>query len=52
MTKDELVEAFEAGDMGEVEFFELAMDAGMSMEEAGDALKRVAQEDYMREHGA
>ena len=31
MSKDELIEAFEGGDMGEVEFFELAMDAGLSL---------------------
>ena len=52
MSKDELIEAFEGGDMGEVEFFELAMDAGLSLKEAGDVMRRVAQEDYMREFGA
>ena len=52
MGKDELIEAFEGGDMGEVEFFELAMDAGLSIKEAGEVMRRVAQEDYMREFGA
>ena len=52
MSKDELIEAFEAGDMGEVEFFELAMEAWLSIKEAGDIMRRVAQEDYMKEFGA
>jgi len=52
MDKDELIEAFEAGDMGEVEFFELAMDAALTIEEAGVVMRRVAQEAYMEEFGA
>ena len=53
MSKDELIETFEAGDMGDVEFFELAMDAGFKLfKEAGEIMRRVAQEDYMREFGA
>lgn len=52
MTRDEIIEAFEAGDMGEVEFFELALDAGMSLKEVGAVLQRVAVDAYMAEFGA
>lgn len=52
MNMEELIEAVEAGDMGEVEFFELALEAGMSMGEIGKVLQRATQLDYMRENGA
>jgi DNA-binding transcriptional MerR regulator len=39
MTKQQLVEAFEAGDFGDVEFTELALEAGMSIEEIGKVLE-------------
>lgn len=42
MKRDELIDAFEAGDLGEVEFFELALDAGLSLAEIGDVLERNA----------
>ena len=45
MDKQELLDDFEAGDFGEVEFFELALDAGLSMDEIGEALRRNAQFD-------
>jgi hypothetical protein len=41
MTRDELIEAFEAGDMGDVEFVELALDAGMDLDAINDVLARV-----------
>jgi hypothetical protein len=40
MTKQELVEAFLSGDMGDVEFMELAMDLEMDFR----AIERVLQE--------
>lgn len=39
VSKQDLIEAFEGGDMGRVEFFELALDAGMSIEEIGIVLE-------------
>jgi len=33
MNRDDLIAAFECGDMGRVEFFELALDAGMGLPE-------------------
>ena len=44
MTPDELMAAFEAGDMGEVEFFELALEAGMEIGEIGIALYAAKEE--------
>jgi hypothetical protein len=52
MSKDELIEALEAGDFGEVEFFELALDAGLSVDEIGLALQHAKQLDCMKEIGA
>lgn len=52
MDKDELIEAFEAGDMGEVEFFELAQDLGMDLKEIGKIMRMVAAHEYMEKHGA
>ncbi len=46
MERDELLAAFESGDMGRVEFFELALDAGMSLPEIEQAL---TQDDYENE---
>ena len=43
MKRDELIAAYEAGDMGRVEFFELALDAGLSLAEIEQAL---TQDDY------
>ena len=40
MTADELIAAFEAGDMGDVEFFELALDAGLSLAAIEQALEQ------------
>ena len=39
MTQKELVEKLECGDIGEVEFFELALAAGMSLERIGEHLR-------------
>lgn len=52
MTKQEIIDAFEADDLGEVEFFELMLEAGVSLDEIGQIMQRKAQEDYMSEHGA
>jgi hypothetical protein len=49
MDKQELLDAFEAGDFGDVEFFDLALDAGLSMDEIGEAMRRKAQFDYMED---
>lgn len=43
MSKEELIEAFQAGDFGRTEFFEMAMDLGMSIAEIGDVME--AEED-------
>lgn len=40
----ELIEALEAGDMGSVEFFELALHAGLSLIEINEALEQAADE--------
>lgn len=40
MTKDELIEAFELGGMGEVEFFELALDAGIDLDEVATIMQQ------------
>lgn len=52
MNKQELIEAFEFGDMGDVEFFELALELGMSLKEIGQIMRTVAAHEYMRENGA
>ncbi len=49
---DEIIAAFECGDMGEVEFFELALEAGMDMKEIGYIMQMRACEEYMEENGA
>jgi len=38
MTKDELLDAIAAGDMGEVEFMELALEIGMDLPEIEQAM--------------
>jgi hypothetical protein len=43
VSKEELIEAFEAGDIGRVEFFELAQDVGISFDEIGRIME--AEED-------
>jgi len=43
--KERLVDAFWLGDVGEVEFVELALDAGMSMDEINQVLNDVREED-------
>lgn len=40
-----LREAFWAGDMGEVEFTECALESGMSLEDIGAFLQEVREED-------
>lgn len=45
MNRDELIDAFEGGDMGDVEFLELALEAGMDFPEIGEVLERVRSED-------
>ena len=52
MDKEELIEAFEGGDLGEVEFFELALEAGLSLDEIGTALQHAKQLECMREISA
>lgn len=44
MTKQELIDAFQSGDLGQVEFFELALEAGLSMDEIGGALEEAEDE--------
>jgi len=44
MNRDELLAAFESGDFGEVEFFELALEAGIDFDEIEAALAN-ARED-------
>lgn len=44
MSAEQLVEAFEAGDMGQVEFFELALEAGLSLERIEAVLGEAADE--------
>lgn len=41
MTQEQknILEAFEAGDLGQVEFFELALDAGLSLDRIEEALQ-------------
>ncbi|BBB99367.1 hypothetical protein [Bradyrhizobium elkanii] len=45
MSKEQLVAAFEAGDLGSVEFFELALEAGFGTEEIESILS--SQEDEL-----
>ena len=45
MTKDKLIDAFWAGEIGEVEFFEVGLDLGMDTDEIGQVLSDVREED-------
>jgi hypothetical protein len=45
VTQEELIGAFEAGDMGDVEFFELAMDCGLELSKIEEVLARVKMDD-------
>ena len=45
MNRDELIEAFEMGDMGDVEFMERALETDMSIEDIGAVMSRVREED-------
>jgi predicted RNA-binding protein associated with RNAse of E/G family len=40
MNRDELLTALECGDIGDVEFFELALETGLTLEEIGVALEQ------------
>lgn len=46
MTKAELIEAFEAGDIGEVEFFELALETNLTFKEI-NALLNLDREEFL-----
>lgn len=41
---EELIAAYEAGDMGDVEFVELALEAGMDLQVIDDTLERARGE--------
>ena len=45
MKRDELIDAFEMGDMGDVEFTELALEAGMTIDEISIVLAKVKAAD-------
>ena len=42
---DDLIESFLSGDMGSVEFFELALEAGMSLERINEVLAEADEND-------
>jgi hypothetical protein len=42
--RDELISAFAAGDMGEVEFTERALELGMELSEINEAINEVRAE--------
>lgn len=44
MTKSEIITAFQLGDLQDVEFFELATDAGMTLDEINEILAMDAAE--------
>jgi hypothetical protein len=44
MTRQEVLTAFHAGDIGDVEFFELALEAGVPLAEIEKALEERADE--------
>lgn len=46
MKIEELIEAFESGDLGQVEFFELALDAGMDIRTIGEILNEDANSQF------
>jgi hypothetical protein len=45
MTKEILIDGLWAGEFGDVEFTELGLKLGMSMEEIGQALSDIREED-------
>lgn len=45
MNRDVLIDGLWAGEFGEVEFTELALEAGMSIEEIGQVMSDVREED-------
>ncbi len=46
MSKEELIAAFESGDLGTVEFFELALETKMTLEEINAVLKDDPEGDW------
>jgi hypothetical protein len=44
MSQQQLIDAFLSGDLGQVEFFELAQDAGMDLAEIGVVLAEAEEE--------
>lgn len=45
MNRDELIDALWAGEIGEIEFAELAFKIGMEAEEVGETLANIREED-------
>lgn len=45
MNREQLIDAFLAGDIGEVEFAELAFELGMEAHEIGQVMSDVREED-------
>lgn len=45
MNRDQLIDALWAGDVGEVEFAELALELGMEAHEIGQVMSEVREED-------
>ncbi len=46
MSKEELIDAFEAGEFGSVEFFELALEVGMTVAEINIILENAEEEAF------
>lgn len=44
MTQEELIVAFEAGDLGRVEFFELALEIGLDLSKIGTIMEEADSE--------
>ena len=44
MNQNDLIEAFEAGDIGQIEFFELALETELTMEQIELVLARVGDD--------
>lgn len=45
MSREELIDGYWAGDFGDVEFAELALDSGMEAHEIGQIMSDVREED-------
>jgi hypothetical protein len=45
MTRDELIDAYWAGDFGDVEFVELSLEAGVEVQEISQVMWDVRKED-------